>query len=145
MKLYTIGFTQKTAEEFFDLLKKNGVQRVIDIRLYPGGQLAGFTKQADLRYFLRELIGCDYRHLSELTPTDELLKGFRSDKNWQKYDPAFFRLMQQRGIPQKLERSLFEEQPCCLLCSEATPEHCHRRLVADLLASKWGGVTIIHL
>jgi uncharacterized protein (DUF488 family) len=145
MNLYTIGFTHKTARQFFDLLQQNGVQRIIDIRLYPGGQLAGFTKQADLPYFLRELIDCDYRHLSELAPTDELLKSFRSDKNWQKYEPAFFALMQQRGIPEKLDRSLFEEKTCCLLCSEATPEHCHRRLVAELLASKWEGVTVIHI
>ncbi len=145
MKLYTIGFTQKTAKQFFELLEKNRVERLVDIRLYPGGQLAGFTKKEDLGYFLKRLINCDYRHLLELAPTPELLRAFRRDKNWQQYEPAFLSLMQQRGIPEKLDRSMFEEKTCCLLCSEATADHCHRRLVAELLASKWDGVTVVHL
>jgi len=145
VKLYTIGFTKKSAEQFFELLEKNGVECLVDIRLHPDGQLAGFTKKEDLRYFLKRLNHCDYRHIDRLAPTDEILKAYRSDKNWPKYAAAFQALLDQRGIPQSLDRTLFEEKNCCLLCSEPTPEHCHRRLVAERLAGEWKNVTIIHL
>ncbi len=84
MKLYTIGFTKKTAKQFFELLKGNDVECLVDIRLHPDGQLAGFTKKGDLRYFLEELIGCDYRHELRLAPSDEILKTYRKDHNWVK-------------------------------------------------------------
>ncbi len=145
MKLYTIGFTQKSAQEFFELLKKNQVDCLVDIRLRPDGQLAGFTKKQDLKYFLKALIDCDYRHIDRLAPTDEILKAYRADKNWQKYESSFLALLQNRGIPETLDRTLFEEKTCCLLCSEPTPDKCHRRLVADLLKNNWNDVIINHL
>ncbi len=145
MKLYTIGFTQKSAQQFFELLEKNGIERLVDIRLHPDGQLAGFTKQVDLRYFLKALINCDYRRIERLAPADEILTAYRSDKDWPKYEAAFASLMDQRGIPETLDRSLFEDKVCCLLCSEPTPDKCHRRLVAERLAQAWAPVEIIHL
>jgi len=145
MKLYTIGFTQKTAQQFFELLAKNGVQCLVDIRLHPDGQLAGFSKKGDLGYFLKHLIGCDYLHVDQLAPTDEIMKAYRSDKNWSKYETAFKALLDQRGIPETLDRSLFEGKTCCLLCSEQKPEQCHRRLVAERLAHAWRGLEVIHL
>jgi uncharacterized protein (DUF488 family) len=74
MKIYTIGFTQKSAQQFFDILARNNVQCLVDIRLHPDGQLAGFTKKEDLRFFLDRLIRCDYRHIPRLAPEDESLK-----------------------------------------------------------------------
>jgi uncharacterized protein (DUF488 family) len=145
MKLYTIGFTQKSAQQFFDLLKNNGIQCVVDIRLHPEGQLAGFTKKEDLRYFLKMLINCDYRHLDQLTPTDEIMKTYRSHKNPAEFEAAFLALLDERGIPGTLDRTLFEEKICCLLCSESLPDHCHRRVVAERMAKVWGDVTIVHL
>ena len=145
MKLYTIGFTKKTARQFFDLLRKNGIECLVDIRLHPDGQLAGFTKKEDLRYFLKELIGCDYHHIERLAPIDEILKAYRSDNDWNKYQRSFLALLQERRIPEMLDWTLFEEKVCCLLCSEPTPEKCHRRLVAELLAKSWENVEIIHL
>lgn len=145
MQIYTIGFTQKPAERFFTLLQEHGVGRLIDIRLNPRGQLAGFSKQEDLTYFLRRIVGCDYSHFVDLAPTDEILSGYRKDHDWQRYERRFEALMDQREMPQRLARTLFEEQVCCLLCSEATPEQCHRRLVAERLARHWPGTEIVHL
>ena len=145
MKLYTIGFTQKSAQQFFDILKKNKVERVIDIRLHPEGQLAGFSKKEDLRYFLKTLIDCDYQHLDQLTPTDEILKAYRDHKKPAEFEAAFTALMDQRRIPETLDRTLFYDKACCLLCSESLPDHCHRRFVAERLAKVWGDVSIIHL
>ena len=146
MKLYTIGFTQKTAQEFFELLRRNGVRRLVDIRVHPGGQLSGFAKQEDLPYFLRELAdGCGYVHLPVLAPTKEILKDYRDDGDWPRYVTRFEQLMDERDVPNSLDRAGFEATPACLLCSEATPEQCHRRLVAERLAAQWPGVEVIHL
>lgn len=146
MKLYTIGFTQKRAEQFFELLGENGVQRLVDIRLRPGGQLSGFAKQEDLPYFLKRLANnCQYVHLPELAPTSEILDEYRSASNWEMYAKRFEALMDERNIPAILARAEFETTPSCLLCSEASPEHCHRRLVAERIASHWENVEIVHL
>jgi uncharacterized protein (DUF488 family) len=146
MKLYTIGFTQTRAEEFFTRLRENGVQRLVDIRVNPHGQLSGFARQEDLPYFLRELAaGCEYVHLPVLAPTKEILKDYRDDGDWPRYVARFEALMDERNIPDALDRAGFESAAGCLLCSEATPEQCHRRLVAERLAARWPNVEIIHL
>ncbi len=144
MQIYTIGFTRKSAETFFSILAENQVTCLVDIRVHPSGQLAGFTKQADLRYFLRRLNGCDYRHLPQLTPSEGMLKAYHAHPDWQAYEVEFNRLMDERGVPEILDRTLFEDYTCCLLCSEPTPERCHRRLVAGRLAAAWGA-QIAHL
>jgi len=145
MKLYTIGFTKKSAEQFFSLIRQNGVERLLDIRLHPGGQLAGFAKQDDLAYFLRELAGCEYQHMPSLAPTDDILSTYRKDRNWPRYVKGFEALMDERNVPTSLDRPIFQEKACCLLCSEATPEKCHRQLVAERLAQHWPDVEVIHL
>ncbi len=146
MKLFTIGFTQKSAREFFERLRDNGVQRLIDIRIHPQGQLSGFARQEDLPYFLHELVGeCQYLYLPVLAPTAEMMKEYRKDGNWVRYAARFEALMDERNIPAWLDRSIFETATGCLLCSEAAPEHCHRRLVAERLARHWPDLEVIHL
>lgn len=146
MILYTIGFTQKRAETFFELLRQNSVQRVIDIRISPDGQFAGFTKQSDLPYFLSKLVqGCQYIHMLDLAPTKEILADYRTDSNWPRYVERFETLMDERKIPWVLDQAEFEKLISCLLCSEPTPERCHRRLVAERIAMHWPKVDIIHL
>jgi len=146
MKLYTIGFTQKRAEIFFGLLYQNRVQRLIDIRLNPGGQLSGFAKQDDLPYLLSKLVdGCQYIYLPELAPTKEIIDKYRSDSDWSHYVVRFEALMIERRIPETLDKAGFEKLTSCLLCSEPTPEQCHRRLVAERLANSWPNLEIIHL
>ncbi len=134
MNLHTIGFTQKSAERFFSRLRENGVERVVDIRLNPGGQLSGFAKGSDLAWFLDRLNGCAYVHLLELSPTPEILSDYRKDHDWDRYTRPFEALIDERRIPDTLDRAAFEASAACLLCSEATPEQCHRRLIAECLA-----------
>jgi uncharacterized protein (DUF488 family) len=146
MKLYTIGFTQKSAQEFFTRLRASGVQQLIDIRINPHGQLSGFAKKEDLPYFLDELASqCRYIHLPILAPTKEILNDYRASGNWSYYVARFESLMDERNIPATLDRSAFEALPSCLLCSEDSPEQCHRRLVAERLASHWSELEIVHL
>jgi len=144
MKIYTIGFTKKTAEEFFTLLKKSGARRLADVRLNNVSQLAGFSKRDDLKYFVKEICGMDYVHLAELAPTQEILDTYKKQKHgdWAQYERDFLKLMRGRKIEDTPREVL---DGACLLCSEETPEHCHRRLVAEYLSAKWGGVEIVHL
>lgn len=145
-RLYTVGFTQKSAERFFGLLAGAGVRRLVDTRLKPGGQLAGFANGRDLPFFLDRLAGgCGYVHLPILAPTAEILGDYRNDGDWSRYVARFESLMDERGIPGVLDRDAFFREPNCLLCSEATPEQCHRRLVAERLRRVWGDLEIVHL
>lgn len=143
MKLFTIGFTRTSAEHFFARLKAAGVRTVIDVRLNNASQLAGFAKKDDLHYFARTICGAGYAHLPELAPTPEMLATYRNSKDgWPAYARAFLDLIARRKI-ERLDRASFDGG--CLLCSEATPHHCHRRLVAEYLRDQWRDVEIEHL
>lgn len=144
IKIYTIGFTQTTAEEFFGKLIKAGVKKVVDARLNNSSQLAGFAKKDDLRYFLKALGNIDYIHMPVLAPTAEILAEYKKNKgDWQAYEKKFLALMAERRIENAINPAELDQ--ACLLCSEHLPDHCHRRLVAEYLKNKWGAVEIIHL
>jgi uncharacterized protein (DUF488 family) len=145
MQLMTIGFTQKAAERFFELLASNGVDLLLDVRLNPDGQLSGFAKRGDLPFFLRRLVNSDYLHLPILAPTQEIMSDVRKDHDWATYTSRFEALMDERGVPDALDRAMFEGHTCCLLCSEAKPNECHRQLIAERLKRVWGDVEVVHL
>jgi uncharacterized protein (DUF488 family) len=147
VEIYTIGFTQTTARDFFGRLKSAGIRRLIDVRLNNSSQLAGFAKKDDLAFFLGELCDAEYVHEPLLAPTQELLDGLKKHKgSWAKYESGFHELMRERRIEVRLTPSFFEG-PSVLLCSEATPEHCHRRLVVNYLQEAWpdSDITAVHL
>ena len=139
----TIGFTKTTAEGFFERLLKSGVKKVIDVRLHNTSQLAGFAKSDDLAYFLEKIGGIQYLHQPLLAPTDVILRAYKNEKgDWNAYESRFLALMAERQIEKRLKPELLDG--ACLLCSEATPHHCHRRLVCDYLNEKWGGPLTVH-
>lgn len=143
MRLYTIGFTKHSAERFFEELKENRVKRVIDIRINKTSQLAGFAKGQDLPYLLKATGGIDYVSHSELAPTKQLLKDYRSKEvGWEEFEARYKQQIEETKAIKGLQREEFED--ACLLCSEETPEKCHRRLLAEELEKQWG-VEIIHL
>lgn len=144
MELYTIGFTKRTAEQFFSTLKSAGVKRLVDIRLNNTSQLAGFTKGPDLAYFLQEICGAEYVDEPLLAPTKEILDRYRETKDWARYEREFLALLKERAVEGVLDRSLFEG-PSVLLCSEPTSEKCHRRLVVEYLAFAWGDIKQVDL
>lgn len=145
MEIYSIGFTKTTAEHFFGRLRQAGVRRLLDVRLNNSSQLAGFAKARDLPYFLRELVGAKYQHEPLLAPTKELLDTYKKKGGtWASYEAEFFDLMRERRVESVLSASDFEV-PTALLCSEATPDQCHRRLVCEYLADYWPGLVAKHL
>lgn len=143
--LYTIGFTKKSAEEFFELLKKHNVRTLVDVRISNSSQLAGFAKGSDLTYFLKQIGGIGYRHIVDFAPTKELLSDYRAGKvDWPGYVKVFNDLMVKRSINYKYKVTNFDN--CCFLCSEETPEMCHRRLLAEHLQQQDPeNVRIVHL
>jgi uncharacterized protein (DUF488 family) len=144
VKIYTIGFTKKSAESFFTKLQRAGVKRLVDVRLNNVSQLAGFAKRDDLRYFTNAICGVDYLHLPELAPTQELLDSYKKQKGtWADYEHDFLELMANRRIEESISPELLEG--ACLLCSEDKPHQCHRRLVAEYLRDKWGDIKIEHI
>ena len=145
MKLFTIGFTKKSAETFFTRLKDSGVKRLVDVRLNNVSQLAGFAKKDDLRYFTKAICNIEYVHLPQLAPTAEILNPYKKAKNgdWELYERQFLELIRARHIESTTPRELLDG--ACLLCSEEKPHHCHLRLVAEYLKDKWSDVDIEHI
>lgn len=144
MKILTIGFTKKSAEEFFSKLRASGAKRIVDVRLNNISQLAGFAKRDDLKFFLHEICDMEYFHMPLLTPTQEMLDRYRKMKGeWAVYEREFLELMKSREIEKMVPRDILAEG--CLLCSEDKPHHCHRRLVAEYLKERWGDIEIVHI
>lgn len=144
MRLFTIGFTKKSAEQFFETLRHSGTKRVVDVRLNNVSQLAGFAKKLDLAYFLEKICGIEYVHLPILAPTQHLLDAYRKERSgWDAYEQRFLALMQERQIEKTVPRHVIADG--CLLCSEDKPHHCHRRLVGEYLDRHWGDMDIRHL
>ena len=153
MKLYTIGFKGKSAKQFFALLCDAGVQKVIDIRRSNSSQLAGFTKGRDLQFFLEECFGIAYEHVPDLAPSEGLLKDYRErlgkkkqdDEAWRMYVARFQEEMSERPVLDIFLRAAGGFDSVCLLCSEKTPERCHRRLVSERVSEGSHDIEVRHL
>jgi uncharacterized protein (DUF488 family) len=149
MKVYTIGFTQKSAQEFFELLKTNKIRLLVDIRLNNASQLAGFTKGNDLKYFVKQICNSEYLHLIELAPTKDILDGYKKGLiKWEEYERKYIELLNKRNIKDILRKALKDDfDHICLLCSEPTPEKCHRRLAAEYIKDKFSdkNIEVIHI
>lgn len=144
IKIFTIGFTKKSAETFFTRLKKSGAKRIVDVRLNNVSQLAGFAKKDDLRFFAKSICDMEYVHVPTLAPTQDILDAYKKQKgDWGLYERQFLTLMKDRKIEDKISRDTLDDG--CLLCSEEKPHHCHRRLVAEYLKTAWDNVEIEHI
>lgn len=144
MKIYTIGFTKKSAKDFFDILIYNNIKCLIDIRRNNKSQLAGFAKTDDLQFFLKKIGNIDYIYMPEFAPTEELLDGYRNKTiDWSEYEKRYRKLLLERNVLVNKDMSIFDN--ACLLCSEPTAKQCHRRLAAEYIEKSSGGIEIIHL
>jgi uncharacterized protein (DUF488 family) len=144
IKLYTIGFTEKSAKIFFTLIKEAGVKKIIDTRLNNVSQLAGFAKGRDLEYFTQVITGAEYEHDITLAPTKELLTNYRDKKiSWAQYETEYLAILDRRNIIQKMDFNKLDGS--CILCSEHKPDMCHRRLLAEYLKKANQDIEIIHL
>lgn len=142
--LFTIGYSKKTAEEFFEILIQADIRLLIDIRLSNQSQLAGFTKKKDLPYFLQKICSSAYEHVPQWAPTKDILDAYKKKQiTWPEYVDRFLVLIASRKIEK--DAKLFTLDRACLLCSEPKADKCHRRLVAEYLHGKIGNIAISHL
>ncbi len=145
MTIYTMGFTQKSAEEFFGLIKKNDIEILIDIRLNNQSQLAGFTKGRDLAFFLESICGCEYDHMISYAPTKEILDAYKKGAiTWEEYEVQYNDLISRREVEETFRKRYSTYDRVLLLCSEPTTEKCHRRLLAEYLSDKLS-TGIVHI
>ena len=139
MQVYTMGFTQKSAESFFGLIKKNDIQILIEVRLNNQSQLAGFTKGRDLPFFLREISNCLYSHEIQFAPTKMILDNYKKNVIcWSEYEVEYKKLIKRRKVSDIFKEKYEKYEKVLLLCSEPTPEYCHRRLLAEYLEKELG-------
>lgn len=144
VRIFTIGFTKKPARTFFGLLKESGAASLVDVRLNNVSQLAGFAKRDDLEFFLKEICGMSYSHVTSLAPTQPMLDAFKKQGvDWTVYESEFLDLMRERRIEQAIRPEVLDN--AVLLCSEEKPHQCHRRLVVEYLQGKWDDVQVTHL
>lgn len=144
MKIFTIGFTQKSAEVFFNLLVNAGVKKILDVRLNNGSQLAGFAKGRDLKYFAKKIGDIEYEHNIDLAPTSEILKGYKDKKiTWGEYVENYQKILDNRKVLKKIDVNNLDMN--CLLCSEHEADFCHRRLLAEYLKKHYSDLEIVHL
>ena len=143
--LYTIGFTKKSAERFFNLLRNNNVKQLVDVRISNSSQLAGFAKGKDLEFFVKEICHIPYRHITDFAPSKELLDCWhKQEVTWEEYEKIYIQLLKKRNVLQDYGVKSFDGS--CFLCSEDTPEQCHRRLLAEYLQKhSKEKVSIVHL
>lgn len=143
--LYTIGYKGKSLEKFISQLRAAEVDAVIDVRLRNTSQLAGYTKRDDLAFLLRQGFGIAYEHHPELAPDGDLLDERRAGGAWAEYERHFLPILAERAVENVGRLILARYKRPCLLCIEATPEECHRRLVAEYWAARLPGVSVTHL
>lgn len=139
MQVYTMGFTKKSAEDFFGLIKNNGVEMLIDVRLNNQSQLAGFTKGRDFAFFLSEICKCSYSHEIQFAPTKMILDNYKKQViSWLEYEEEYNKLIKRRRVSDIFKDKYRNYERVLLLCSESTPENCHRRLLAEYLEKELG-------
>ena len=146
MIVYTIGFTQKTAEQFFELIRSNDIKLLIDIRLNNASQLAGFSKGCDLKYFLSQICGCNYLHRLDYAPTKEIMDGYKSKKiSWAEYEKQYNALIVNRDSISGFYDKYSKYENICLLCSEPVEANCHRRILAEMIRSEYPQIIVRHI
>ncbi len=143
--LHTIGYERRPLAEFITLLRAAEIDAVVDIRLRNTSHLAGYTKRDDLAFLLQEGFGIAYEHDPELAPTDEILDTYVQDHDWLRYAACFAALLAERQSEVTGREILAHYRAPCLLCREATPEKCHRRLVAEWWAAHIPELNVVHL
>jgi uncharacterized protein (DUF488 family) len=145
MDIFTMGSSKKSAEEFFKIIKENDIEILIDVRLNNQSQLLGFTKGRDLKYFLKNIFDCEYSHEPNFAPTKEILDEYKKKEiSWEEYENRYNKLLEKRKINPNFNDKYGERANVVLLCSEPTPENCHRRLLAEKLDEN-NEYNVVHL
>ena len=143
-KLYTIGHSTRTLDEFIGLLKREGVSHLVDVRAFPTSARYPHFNRTHLERALPEHL-IRYTHFPSLGGRRKVR---RDSHNTLWRNPGF------RGYADYMETREFEEaledllgaaaaQPTAIMCAEAVPWRCHRSLIADAAAAR--GTEVLHI
>jgi uncharacterized protein (DUF488 family) len=135
--LYSIGYEKALLPEVIAALSAAGVATLIDVRDRPISRRPGFSKR-QLAAAIAEA-GMRYVHLSALgTPPEGRLAG--RCREWDRFWAIVAEKLARPEAELELRQAaqIAGEEPCCLLCYEADWRVCHRRRIAEILASRHG-------
>src|SRR5204862_6165306 len=142
--LYTIGYEKLLPPELVNELEEAGVQRLIDVRYRPQSRRPGMSKTR-----LGEMLGergIAYEHRRELgTPPD--IRWFFKHGRVDEARPKFERHIEEHagGALDQLAAELDHAPATALMCLEADPATCHRRIVAERLKARRPELQVIDL
>lgn len=143
-KLFTIGHSTRSLEQFLGLLAREGATHLIDVRAFPTSARYPHFSQPNLERALIDA-GSRYTHLPSLGGR----RRGRRDSHNTKWKNASFRAyadyMETREFGEALEDLLTfaRLEPTVIMCAEAVPWRCHRSLISDAALAR--GVTVTHI
>ncbi len=140
----TVGHSNRTLEDFLALLQAHGVEKVIDVRRFPSSRRHPHFNGPALSAALAA-VGIGYRHIPELggrrTPRPDSVHTAWKTPGFRGYADH----METPAFRAALETVLAEaaQARIALMCAEALPWRCHRRLIADALVVR--GIQVEHI
>lgn len=143
-KIYTVGHSTRSPNEFLAIIAAFGIELLIDVRTIPRSRRNPQYEQASLRQLLAEH-GVAYIHMPELGG----LRRPRKDSLNDGWENASFRgyadYMQTGEFASAIDKLVTEAsgKPTVIMCAEAVPWRCHRSLIADALLVRGIEVTDI--
>ena len=141
-RIFTIGHSTRDLADFMALLRENGVQRLADIRRYPGSRrYPHFSRDALSLSLPAE--GIEYLHMPELggrrkPRPDSPNTAWRNDQF-----RAYADHMATAEFRVAIDKLLASPKPSAYMCAEAVPWRCHRNLVSDELVRR--GIEVMHI
>lgn len=145
--IFTIGHSTHTLQEFLDMLGKQQIELVIDVRKLPGSNRYPQFNRDNLRSALAES-GIDYRWTEGLTGRRPVSRTVPFEVNawWQSrsfHNYADHALGKEFANAMEQVHDLADGQRLALMCSEAVWWRCHRRIIADHLMARGNHVSHI--
>lgn len=145
LRVYTIGHSTRAFDEVVQMLRENGVDLLCDIRSYPSSRTFPQWNQGAIMANLPDDIG--YRWLKDLGGRRHTPAGVESPNGaWRvKAFRDYADYMATGGFREGLDEliALAADHTPAIMCSEAVPWRCHRRLVTDALLV--AGVDVQHI
>lgn len=134
MNLYTLGYEGMTVDEYFGILKQNGVAVLADVRDLPISHKKGFSKAALAEKCVQHDI--QYVHHKELGCPKEIRQAYRKDHNWDVFRQKYVPFLQTKTKALEELIQIASGKSVCLLCFEADPAGCHRSLICDEIIAR---------
>ena len=142
MRIYTIGHSTRTFDEFLALLREHGVERLADIRRYPGSRRLPHFSSENLARALPDA-GIAYEHVESLGGRRKAVANSPNGGLRNEQFRGYADHMGTGEFREALDRLLADPRVTAIMCAEAVPWRCHRNMVSDDLLRR--GVEVLHI